>query len=141
ACHGRSTRLRAQAGRQRGGAALFRPPVDRCAGGVQTRGRSRSAKGRSQTRRRSFMTVASQTVAPVKKAIVVKADVAHAFRVYTEGFDSWWPRSHHIGKSPMTRAVLEAKNGGRCYSEQEDGTECDWGTVLMCEPPRRLLIA
>jgi uncharacterized protein YndB with AHSA1/START domain len=87
------------------------------------------------------MTVTSQAIAPVRKTVFVKTDAAHAFRVYTEGFDTWWPRSHHIGKSPMTRAVLEARTGGRCYSEQEDGTECDWGTVLVCEPPRRLVLA
>ena len=40
------------------------------------------------------------TVAPVSKSITVKASVEHAFRVFTEGFDTWWPREHHIGKSP-----------------------------------------
>src|SRR5262249_31905701 len=43
--------------------------------------------------------------------------------------------------SPMKKAILEGRPGGRCYSEQEDGTECDWGTVLVWEPPRRLVLA
>jgi uncharacterized protein YndB with AHSA1/START domain len=81
------------------------------------------------------------TDAPVRKSITVKATIDHAFRVFTEGFDSWWPRSHHIGKSPMKKAIVEMRAGGRCYTEQEDGTECDWGTVLVWEPPRRLTIA
>ena len=38
----------------------------------------------------------------VKKSIVVNTSVERAFEVFTSGFDSWWPRSHHIGKSPMT---------------------------------------
>jgi uncharacterized protein YndB with AHSA1/START domain len=41
----------------------------------------------------------------------------------------------------MKRAIIEGKPGGRCYSEQIDGTECDWGTVLVWEPPRRFVMA
>ena len=79
--------------------------------------------------------------AAVRKSIVVNASVDHAFKVFTEGYDSWWPRSHHIGKSPMTKAIIEGKAGGRCYTEQQDGTECDWGKVLIWEPPHRLMFA
>jgi len=79
--------------------------------------------------------------AAVRKSITVTAGVERAFRVFTEDYDSWWPRSHHIGKSPMKKAIIETKQGGRCYSEQEDGTECDWGQVLAWEPPHRLVIA
>jgi uncharacterized protein YndB with AHSA1/START domain len=87
-------------------------------------------------------TAISQSVpAPVRKSIIVKATIDKAFRVFTEGFDSWWPRTHHIGKSPMKRALLEGRPGGRCYTEQADGTECDWGSVLVWEPPKRLVIA
>jgi uncharacterized protein YndB with AHSA1/START domain len=78
---------------------------------------------------------------PVRKSIVVKAGMEDAFRIFTEDFDSWWPRSHHIGKSPMQRAIVECRNGGRCYTVQDDGTDCDWGTVLAWEPPRRLVFA
>jgi uncharacterized protein YndB with AHSA1/START domain len=83
----------------------------------------------------------STTVIPVRKTVTVNAPVARAFEVYTAGFDSWWPRTHHIGKSPMTRAVIEGRVGGRCYSEQQDGTECPWGQVLVWEPPHRLVMA
>ncbi len=78
---------------------------------------------------------------PVRKSITVKTSVTRAFRVFTEGFDTWWPRSHHIGNSPMKRAIIEGFAGGRCYSEQMDGTECDWGKVLAWEPPYRLVFA
>ena len=60
-------------------------------------------------------------IEPVRKSVTVKATQEHAFRVFTEGFDTWWPRGHHIGKSPMKRAVIEKDfPGGRMYSEQED---------------------
>jgi len=89
------------------------------------------------------MTTATEPISgrPVRKSIIVRASVERAFRVFTEGIDSWWPRGHHIGKSPMTKAILEGRPGGRCYSEQADGTECDWGTILVWEPPLRFVMA
>jgi uncharacterized protein YndB with AHSA1/START domain len=78
---------------------------------------------------------------PVRKSIVVKTSVTRAFTVFTEGFDSWWPKSHHIGRSPMKKGIIEGFAGGRCYSQQIDGTDCDWGTVLVWEPPYRLVFA
>ena len=84
---------------------------------------------------------ADQTTRPVQKSVTVKATPERAFEVFTAGYDSWWPRSHHIGKAPMQKAVIESRAGGRCYTEQTDGTACDWGTVLVWEPPHRLVIA
>jgi len=83
----------------------------------------------------------SASVTPVRKSITVNASVEHAFDVFTAGFDTWWPRTHHIGSSPMKKAVVEGKAGGRCYSEQVDGTSCDWGRVIVWDPPRRLVLA
>jgi uncharacterized protein YndB with AHSA1/START domain len=71
----------------------------------------------------------------------VKASLEHAFKVFTDGFDSWWPRSHHIGKQPMVTAVMETRAGGRCFGREADGTECDWGRVLTWEPPNRFVLA
>jgi uncharacterized protein YndB with AHSA1/START domain len=77
----------------------------------------------------------------VRKSITVKASPEHAFQVFTSEVDTWWPRSHHIGKSPMQKTIIEGRLGGRCYSEQADGTECDWGQILLWEPPRRFVMA
>jgi len=81
------------------------------------------------------------TSAPVQKTISVKATPERAFRVFTEEFDGWWPRSHHIGKSPMKKAIVESHVGGRCYTEQVDGTDCDWGRIVAWEPPQRFVMA
>lgn len=78
---------------------------------------------------------------PVRKTITVNASPERAFEVFTAGCDSWWPRTHHIGKSPMKRIILEGRAGGRCYTEQVDGTECEWGTMLVWEPPHRFVMA
>ena len=87
------------------------------------------------------VTDTDRTVDTVRKTITVQTSPERAFHVFTAEYDSWWPRSHHIGKSPMKRAIIEARAGGRCYTEQEDGTDCDWGSVLVWDPPHRLVIA
>jgi uncharacterized protein YndB with AHSA1/START domain len=81
------------------------------------------------------------TDVPVRKTVTVKASPERAFRIFTSELDSWWPRTHHIGKVPMKKAIIEGKPGGRCYTEQMEGSECDWGKVTVWEPPRRLVIA
>ena len=80
-------------------------------------------------------------VPPVCKTVTVRVSQARAFEAFTSGFDGWWPRGHHIGKAPLKRAIIETRAGGRCYSEQTDDTECDWGTVLVWEPPSRFVMA
>jgi uncharacterized protein YndB with AHSA1/START domain len=87
-------------------------------------------------------TMADQDIfAPVQKSITVRASAERTFQVFTKEFDSWWPRSHHIGKSPLKRAVIEGRVGGRCYSEQDDGIDCPWGFVLEWDPPRRFVFS
>jgi uncharacterized protein YndB with AHSA1/START domain len=87
------------------------------------------------------MIMTSPADTSVKKSITVNASVEHAFDVFTDGFDSWWPRSHHIGSSPMTEAVIEPRPCGRCYAKQIDGAECDWGRILEWDPPHRFVLA
>jgi len=77
----------------------------------------------------------------VRKSVVVKAPIAHAFKVFTERFDTWWPRSHHIGKVEPFTAVLELREGGRWFERGADGSECEWGRVLVYAPPQRLAVS
>jgi uncharacterized protein YndB with AHSA1/START domain len=80
-------------------------------------------------------------IAPIRKQIIVEVPQERAFRVFTENLDAWWPREHHIGKAEMKAAVLEPRTNGRWYEKGVDGSECDWGKVLVWEPPRKLVLA
>jgi uncharacterized protein YndB with AHSA1/START domain len=80
-------------------------------------------------------------IAPVRHRVVVNAPVERAFSVFTDGFGTWWPKSHTIAKAPVERAIIEPRAGGRCYDQATDGSECDWGQVLVWEPPARLVLA
>jgi uncharacterized protein YciI/uncharacterized protein YndB with AHSA1/START domain len=83
----------------------------------------------------------SIVVPPVKKQLTVKAAQERAFHVFTGCMGRWWPREHHIGKSPMKDQLLEPRVGGRWYATCEDGSECDIGRVLQWEPPHRVVLA
>ena len=87
------------------------------------------------------MSTRTISAAPVKKTIRVEAPRAHAFDVFTAGFGTWWPKTHHIGKAEMKEAVIELRAGGRWYEKGVDGSECTWGKVLAWEPPDRLVLS
>jgi uncharacterized protein YndB with AHSA1/START domain len=77
----------------------------------------------------------------VTRTVTVKASQDRAFKVFTDGFTTWWPASHHIGKAEMAEAVLEPREGGRWYERGVDGSECDWGVVRAYEPPNRVVVS
>jgi hypothetical protein len=81
-------------------------------------------------------------VPPVRKEIVVEASQARAFRVFTEEQGSWWPlATHHIGEKAAETAIIEPRAGGRWFERAADGTECQWGKVLVWDPPGRVVLA
>ncbi len=77
----------------------------------------------------------------VRKSVLVNAPIAHCFKVFTEQFNTWWPRGHHIGKSEPFTAFIEPREGGRYYERGADGSECDWGKVLVYSPPKQVSLA
>ena len=78
----------------------------------------------------------------VRKAISLNAPQDVAWRVFTEKIGTWWPlASYKIGKVNAVAAVIEPRVGGRWYERGEDGSTCDWGSVLTWEPPSRLLLS
>jgi uncharacterized protein YndB with AHSA1/START domain len=77
----------------------------------------------------------------VRTSVTVAAPVDKAFAVFTDGFDGWWPRTHHLGDGELATAVLEPRTGGRWYERLVDGNECEWGRVLVYEPPHRLVLS
>jgi len=72
---------------------------------------------------------------PVRHSIFIACAPSHAFTVFVERIDDWWPPSH---RRPGARMRLEGEAGGRLVQVLPDGTELEWGEVVVYEPPERL---
>jgi uncharacterized protein YndB with AHSA1/START domain len=79
------------------------------------------------------------TDSAVRREIAVNATPERAFEVFTQGFDSWWPRTHKIGAADLGKAVIDPEEG-RWYEVGTDGSRCDWGAILAYDPPNRLTL-
>jgi uncharacterized protein YndB with AHSA1/START domain len=78
----------------------------------------------------------------VRKVMSVNAPVEIAWRVFTESMGTWWPLAKFkIGEVKAVDAVIEPRVGGRWYEQGEDGSTCQWGSVLAWEPPSRLVLS
>jgi uncharacterized protein YndB with AHSA1/START domain len=83
---------------------------------------------------------AQDTYQPVRCSVTVPLPAERAFALFTKGYNSWWP-GYHIGTADLAEAVLEPRPGGRYYERGVDGSQCEWGRVLACEPPHRIVLA
>ena len=79
-------------------------------------------------------------VPPVTKRVRVPWDQAAAFRRFTTDVATWWPlRTHSVGGSRTETCVFEEQVGGQIYERLTGGGRAVWGTVLVWEPPGRVV--
>jgi uncharacterized protein YndB with AHSA1/START domain len=83
-----------------------------------------------------------QTTDAVTHSVLVPLDPEAAFELFADRFGDWWPKdSHHIADADAADVCLEPRAGGRWYERAEDGSECEWGSVLEVDRPNRILLA
>jgi uncharacterized protein YndB with AHSA1/START domain len=78
-------------------------------------------------------------IPPITGAVTIAVPIDQAFSVFTGSINQWWPHQYHIGQAQVAEVVLEPELGGRWYERGVDESECDWGRVLVWEPPHRLV--
>jgi uncharacterized protein YndB with AHSA1/START domain/uncharacterized protein YciI len=72
------------------------------------------------------------SIPPIRREILVDADPAVAFEVFTDGLGDWWPLGEH---SVHGQGGTVAFDGGQIVERSADGEAAVWGTVTRWEPP------
>jgi len=75
----------------------------------------------------------------ISKSVTVPVSPARAFRMLTEQPALWLPPAHTF-LSDCVQIAMEPAVGGRFYEQGADGTQITRGTILVWEPPRRLVL-
>jgi hypothetical protein len=80
--------------------------------------------------------MSAETLAPIRRAILVQAPLEHAFRTFTDEIGSWWPvHTHSIGvmqdgSGAPVDVVMEPRVDGDLGEVAADGARKSWGRVL-----------
>jgi uncharacterized protein YndB with AHSA1/START domain len=76
----------------------------------------------------------------VRKSVTVACSPAEAFRLFTEGLETWWPFDTHCpGDKLPEEFVFEGHEGGRVF-HRAAGAEYEWATVTAWEPPQHFAV-
>lgn len=72
---------------------------------------------------------------PVRKQVRVSLPVEKAFQLFTTGMGTWWPLlTHSVGEQQAETCFFEEHVGGRIVEVLKDGTQSEWGKVLLWKP-------
>jgi uncharacterized protein YndB with AHSA1/START domain len=75
------------------------------------------------------------TVPPVRREVLVDADRALAFEVFTHRIGAWWPlEEHSVHGAAATDAFDRPEFGGRIVESLAGADDAVWGTVTRWEP-------
>jgi uncharacterized protein YndB with AHSA1/START domain len=80
--------------------------------------------------------VAAQMMNVFRHSVEVRCPVDHAFAVFTERVDAWWPPSHR--RIADSRLSFDPGPDGRLVERGPDGAELELGRVRAWEPPARI---
>ena len=75
----------------------------------------------------------------ISKAVTLPAE--EAFELFTAGLSSWYPRIYTWSGDGLESIAIEPGAGGHCFEIGPHGFRCDWGRVLVWEPPRKLVFS
>jgi len=77
----------------------------------------------------------------IARSITVRCAPATAWALFTSGLGTWWPlHAHSVFGADALTCECEPHAGGRVFERARGGGEALWGTVLLADPCRRLLM-
>jgi len=74
----------------------------------------------------------------IRHTVTVPRPPGEAFVFFTERLSDWWPAAYTWAQDVLEEIAMEPKVDGRCFERGPHGFTCDWGRVLVWEPPLRL---
>jgi uncharacterized protein YndB with AHSA1/START domain len=78
---------------------------------------------------------------PVRQSVLVRSGRLHTFDTFVATIGVWWPVTpFSAGRDRVRDVTFERCRGGRVFETWQDGTEVDWGEVLVWEPPARFVM-
>ena len=75
----------------------------------------------------------------IQHTLTVPQAIENAFALFTDGLTTWWPAEYTWSQEVLESITIEPGVNGRCFERGPHGFECDWGRVLVWEPPNRLV--
>lgn len=78
-------------------------------------------------------------VDPIRLSRAVPVDPAHAFDVFAGAMAQWWPPEYTWAGEALEWIGMEPRVGGPCFERGPHGFRCDFGRVLLWQPPHRLV--
>jgi uncharacterized protein YndB with AHSA1/START domain len=81
--------------------------------------------------------ILAQTVKiePLRKQLKVSLPTQPAFELFTAGIGKWWPLlTHSVGEEQAVTCFFEGWLGGRIVEVLKDGSQSEWGRVILWEP-------
>lgn len=74
----------------------------------------------------------------VRHSVQVPKSVEETFGLFVDTLDEWWPAAYTWSQDVLQEMVIEPEVNGRCYERGPHGFTCDWGRVLIWQPPHHL---
>ncbi|HEV8653938.1 MAG TPA: SRPBCC family protein [Candidatus Limnocylindria bacterium] len=74
------------------------------------------------------------------RELVVRVPPEQAFAGFVN-LGRWWPREYTWSLDVLQSIGIEPRLGGACFERGPNGFECDWGRVLLWDPPRRIVFS
>lgn len=91
------------------------------------------------------MTNSDQPIEPagvieIEMDLMIRAGREHVWKTLIEEIAAWWPKDFYCLGQPA-RMLLEPRLGGRLYEDIGNGAGLLWATVLLYDPPNRIVFA
>lgn len=81
-------------------------------------------------------------IEPVRSSVEVDLPPNEAFEFFTSHLSRWWPlETHSVSRERAETAIFELSEGGEIFELAENSEKIIWGTVLIFEPPKRLMFS